>query len=517
MRADVRIARDEFVRALHPFRTLRKAAQSEEAILSLCEGSLVITIAGIERSVKADGMWEGQARVSGRVLTAVAKTPLSDDPVHIVIEGSTIRIGPLGYAVVWQGWAPAVIRLPMNASLDLILAVGQRYSSEEIERAGLSRRVEDSLRKLRRTDRRGHGHVRRTLPRVRGPTRGGPSSRRSSTRAPTWSRSSTTPATRTSRPRPETTAAARGQEDGRRARPHPVPQEEMRGTATLLARGAHRRRHGPVARRTLARADRCFFVGTQTRHLSRFEGLQAPGQFLGRDEVGDPSELRSIRGENDGDRNRFHAELLCDLPFFRDIDLADCPSPQCLLDATIGIRLRIHLLARDSAVTEEGDHDAVLASLGLLERGGQLRRERLKVDAAILRRGQDLSLGPKDLRRVAKSPHRVLNPGDRHLGGVVFQHKLVVREVHMFDLDAGEPFQGIPYLVRSAESGQPLDLGHALDLEDERLRPRRTLLAVHRRGASATGENQARQADEWDDPSHPTCPPPRSTRRDPAA
>mgnify|MGYP001618325670 CR=1 FL=1 len=137
----------QFVRALHPFRTLRKAAQSEEAILSLCEGSLVISIAGIEMSVKADGMWEGQARVSGRVLTAVAKVPLSDDPVHIVLEGSTIRIGPLGYPVVWQGWARTVIRLPMNASLDLVLAVGQRYSSEEIERAGLSKRVEDSLRK----------------------------------------------------------------------------------------------------------------------------------------------------------------------------------------------------------------------------------------------------------------------------------------------------------------------------------------------------------------------------------
>lgn len=147
MRADVKIARDAFVRALHPFRGLRKAAQSEEAILSLSDGSLVISMAGMEMSAQADGMWEGQARVSGRVLTAVAKMPPSADPVHIVIEGSTIRIGPLGYPVVWQGWAPAVIRLPMNPTLDLILAVGRRYSPEEIERAGLSKLVEDSRRK----------------------------------------------------------------------------------------------------------------------------------------------------------------------------------------------------------------------------------------------------------------------------------------------------------------------------------------------------------------------------------
>ncbi len=147
MRADVRIPRDEFVKALHPFRTLRKAAQSEEAILSLSEGSLVISMGGIEMSVKAEGMWEGQARVAGRVLIAVAKLPPPGDPMHIVIEGSEIRIGGFGYPVVWQGWAPAVIRLPMNASLDLILAVGQRYSSEEIKRAGLTKLVDDSLRK----------------------------------------------------------------------------------------------------------------------------------------------------------------------------------------------------------------------------------------------------------------------------------------------------------------------------------------------------------------------------------
>lgn len=149
MHANLTIKHSDLQKTLIQFARLCEPEPQEQAVLSFDGYNLYVDLAGMSVSTPAQGSWPGQARILGRSLIALAKVPPAGDPVSIATEddyyirfGQTFRV-----PCTWQSAWSAIIQLPMNPPIAMILALPMKYSAAQIEASGLTKVVESSGQK----------------------------------------------------------------------------------------------------------------------------------------------------------------------------------------------------------------------------------------------------------------------------------------------------------------------------------------------------------------------------------
>lgn len=140
----VTVARAELQRALRLLIKFYKAKDQGEAILTFAEGELHIELVGSGVSVPANGRWDGEVRVPGMFMVAMAKALPPENPMPIFVEAGRLHMGRQSAPCIVQRAAQKRIELAINAPLADILRVRLSCSDAEIERSGLSRLVRDA-------------------------------------------------------------------------------------------------------------------------------------------------------------------------------------------------------------------------------------------------------------------------------------------------------------------------------------------------------------------------------------
>lgn len=95
------INRDEFLSALRLIKRVSKARPSQKALLTLEAESLHMELDDMAVTVKAQGSWPGKANVNAGFILVMAKVPPSGDPVEIVADDHTLRIGTSTTGCTW--------------------------------------------------------------------------------------------------------------------------------------------------------------------------------------------------------------------------------------------------------------------------------------------------------------------------------------------------------------------------------------------------------------------------------
>src|SRR5437762_2004338 len=119
-----------------PFRLLKKLCRperDEEAIISFDDQVLHVDLGGMTVTIPAVGEWPGQARIPGSFILSVATLPPTADPLIVRVEDGRFYFGSASVGCVWQPPWSALIELPMNPKIKMILALRSKYSDEEIQ------------------------------------------------------------------------------------------------------------------------------------------------------------------------------------------------------------------------------------------------------------------------------------------------------------------------------------------------------------------------------------------------
>ena len=141
------VSRSELIEALKPLRKLANKKESGDCILSFDAGKLAIQLTGVITQVEAQGTWPGQARIGGKPLAKLWKTLPPGDPVDLSVHDDRLHMGTLSLGCVWQSKDAALIHLPIDAPLPVILSAALKHTPEEITASGLGGVVEQAEKK----------------------------------------------------------------------------------------------------------------------------------------------------------------------------------------------------------------------------------------------------------------------------------------------------------------------------------------------------------------------------------
>ena len=147
--ATLTVERHALLTALRSLARLTKPAKAGDAILSLIDGELEITIGGAGVSVPATGRWPGQCRILGSWVLSLAQVPPAGDPLVLRVEEEMLSVNTLRVACHWQEEGAAEVQLPMNADFRELLTIGLSHDEHELRQSGILPRI------LEARDRRG--------------------------------------------------------------------------------------------------------------------------------------------------------------------------------------------------------------------------------------------------------------------------------------------------------------------------------------------------------------------------
>jgi hypothetical protein len=141
----VSVARHELVEALGRMARLIPQEETAEALVSVDEGMLSISVSGVAVSLPAFGTWTGEVRVSARFIRMVGLDPPAGDPLVVEVRDERLYFGTTLSApcVEQDGWRSEV-PIALNATVVDVLRLHFLYSQERLERAGLIKRVKEA-------------------------------------------------------------------------------------------------------------------------------------------------------------------------------------------------------------------------------------------------------------------------------------------------------------------------------------------------------------------------------------
>lgn len=141
----VSVARHELVEALGRMARLVPQEESAEALVSVDEGMLSISVSGVAASLPAFGTWTGEVRVSAKFVRMVGLDPPSGDPLVVEVRGERLFFGTtLSAPCVEQDAWKSEVPIALNATVVDVLRLPFLYPQERLERAGLTRRVKEA-------------------------------------------------------------------------------------------------------------------------------------------------------------------------------------------------------------------------------------------------------------------------------------------------------------------------------------------------------------------------------------
>lgn len=138
----LRAGRADMLRALNLIWTVGQPRKTDQIILSYDGAYLHFDLCGMSTSVQAQGEWDCQIRAKPAFLLPLIHVPLQDEAWLIWAKDNRLHFGrsfscPCFIQDPWQ----ASIQLPLDNDDDMLLALGLKYSAQEIERSGLKHSV----------------------------------------------------------------------------------------------------------------------------------------------------------------------------------------------------------------------------------------------------------------------------------------------------------------------------------------------------------------------------------------
>lgn len=147
MAHDVSMERAAFLEAMKPLKSLVKMKDLAEAVLSMEGEDLTIALVGVATFIRAEGVWNGEIRAPSAFIVSLAKMPPPGDPIRFQVRDERLHVGSLSITCAAQDSWKSEIELPLEPSLTALLQLHYQYPADRIERAGLTKKVEEAKAK----------------------------------------------------------------------------------------------------------------------------------------------------------------------------------------------------------------------------------------------------------------------------------------------------------------------------------------------------------------------------------
>jgi hypothetical protein len=131
------VGRRELVEALKTVRKFMKRKRDVEIIFTFNGNVLTIDAGGMTLDLSGEGSLVGQAYVYWGHLLGIAAVPPSEEKLILKIQAGYMIIGTTYLPCTWQESILEVIDFPMEATLEVILALRLKHTDEQIARSGL--------------------------------------------------------------------------------------------------------------------------------------------------------------------------------------------------------------------------------------------------------------------------------------------------------------------------------------------------------------------------------------------
>jgi len=119
-------------------------ARDAEIVVSFDGDCLTLDGQGIQLRIPAIGRWSGMARVPARPLDALVRVPPAGEHIVLRFVDDRCYFGSFSVRGSWQDIGPALIDVPLNADLPMILALRFQYNEVELKGSGLADRVDNA-------------------------------------------------------------------------------------------------------------------------------------------------------------------------------------------------------------------------------------------------------------------------------------------------------------------------------------------------------------------------------------
>lgn len=146
----IEIRRAALLEALRPFKRLSAKAHKEDALLFMDGADLIISAVGLSSGVTVTGQWTSEVRVPVNFIITNAKALPSADPVLVRVADGRLYFASFSISCHVQKPGENEILLAADADFVTILDLGFEYSSEQIERAGLTKIYREAQKKLQK-------------------------------------------------------------------------------------------------------------------------------------------------------------------------------------------------------------------------------------------------------------------------------------------------------------------------------------------------------------------------------
>lgn len=141
MRYDLRVNRPELVESLKRLSKLVKRKTKSDALLSVANGMLVVSLDGISIETSAEGKFPGLVRIPGAKALTLSKILPSEDPLTIGHDRQRFYVGTFSMPCAWLKGEPKPIQVPTDAPLTHLLGLKLKHSDEQISKSGLGSAV----------------------------------------------------------------------------------------------------------------------------------------------------------------------------------------------------------------------------------------------------------------------------------------------------------------------------------------------------------------------------------------
>lgn len=129
-------------------RTAQKTFGNQEALLSFCDGQLVVATEGSKVSVPAIGEWPGTARIFlERLLPLLKARSKKEESVRLSVRNGKLYIQSYSFTCIWMEHGKPQICLSLDPSIPDLIKLRNRYSDAELINFGIKARVENAEEK----------------------------------------------------------------------------------------------------------------------------------------------------------------------------------------------------------------------------------------------------------------------------------------------------------------------------------------------------------------------------------
>jgi len=138
---DVTITGEHFERVRRLFAELVTSDEDGQALFSLRDGRLHITVAGIGAAIPCTGTWLTEVRAANRIIPLLAVAECPRNTLRITVQNGRLHVAGVSVPCVLQNPDAHSVDVPFSPGIHGLIELGAFHSPEELEHAGLTQAV----------------------------------------------------------------------------------------------------------------------------------------------------------------------------------------------------------------------------------------------------------------------------------------------------------------------------------------------------------------------------------------